>query len=300
MRRSSRVILLLGIFLAVGAFILIVFLGGGGRQAATPTPAVARIVVAAVDIPQGTTITESMVTTDEVALTAAPGDSFALTAQVVGRTARQSVASGAYVPQAAIQGPTAAALDVAKELMPGERAMAIQVDELTGVGTLIQPGDRVDVVLAFTSDQEIPVNPFPPQGGQFPVCFEDVLCKDGNIVWNSGSVKVILQNLRVVGTLYTAGPTQARGGEATPSPAPGTSLTGRTELVIVAVTAQQAEVLRFGQLLSAPMTMLLRAPADAQATPDITTGIVLKILVDEYGVLPPLPIGVPLPDEFTP
>ena len=41
MRRSSRVILLLGIFLAAGAFILILFLNAGSRgPQATPTPAI--------------------------------------------------------------------------------------------------------------------------------------------------------------------------------------------------------------------------------------------------------------------
>jgi hypothetical protein len=69
---------------------------------------------------------------------------------------------------------------------------------------------------------------------------------------------------------------------------------------MVAVSAQQAEVLRFGQLLHSPMTMLLRAPADAEATFENTSGIILKTLIDDYGVLPPQPIAIPLPDELVP
>ena len=302
MRRSSRVILLLGIFLAVGAFLLIVFLGGGGGPSATPTPAIARLVIAVVDIPQGTTITESMLRVDEVALAEAPGDGFSLPERVVGKTARQTVVAGAYVPQAAITG-TAGAANIATELNPGERAMSLTVDELTGVGTLIQPGDRVDVVFAFAKDvdknPEIPESFFPPRTGQLPVCGETILCQGDAIGINVASVKLIVQNVRVVGTLLSALPAPARA-EASPTPQPGTALTGRTELVIVAVNAQQAEVLRFGQLLAVPMTLLMRAPADAEATPDLTTGIILKTLLEEYGVLPPLPIAVQLPEDFVP
>jgi Flp pilus assembly protein CpaB len=300
-RRSSRVILLLGIFLAVGAFLLIVFLGGGGRPSATPTPAIARLVIAVVDIPQGTTITESMLRVDEIALVDAPGDGLSRPELVVGKTARQSVVAGAYVPQAAITGTTGAA-NIAAELKAGERAMAVTVDEFTGVGTLIQPGDRVDVVFTFTqndADQpDIPVTFILPRNVPAPAC-DTLVCETG-ILLSNASVKLIVQNVRVVGTILSAVPAPSRAAEATPTPQPGTALTGRTELVIVAVSAQQAEVLRFGQLLKAPITMLLRSPADAAAAEDTTTGIILKTLLDKYGVLPPQPIAIPLPSEFVP
>lgn len=40
--------------------------------------------------------------------------------------------------------------DVAAQLAPGARAVAIPVDKLSSVGYAVQPGDRVDVVLSFT------------------------------------------------------------------------------------------------------------------------------------------------------
>ena len=292
MRRSSRVILLLGIFLAVGAFILIVFLGGGGRQAASPTPAVAQIVKAAVDIPQGTTITESMVTTTEVALSAAPGDSFALPEQVVGRTARRTVATGAYLPQAAITGTQGVAVDVARELKPGERAVALQVDEVSGVGLLIQNGDRVDVIINiekanFPIGIPITIRPGSSTVTSLPDEAPGFAGTDGfQIVTidelNPTSVKLIVQNARVVQVL-TAAPPAPTGNQPTAAPA---GPTASTPMVIVAVTAQQAEVLRFA-LLEGRIYMALRSPEDAEATPDVTTGVVLRTLIEEYGVLPP-------------
>jgi hypothetical protein len=75
------------------------------------------------------------------------------------------------------------------------------------------------------------------------------------------------------------------------------SLTNQPMIVILAVTAQQAEVIKFAQVQASsntavgdtnmPITLILRAPADASAPPDKTSGIVLKTLIDQYGVLPP-------------
>jgi len=302
-RRSSRLILLLGIFLAVGAFVLILFLNGGRGPAASPTPAIAHIVTAVVDIPQGTTITQSMITSKDVPLADAPADSLSLPERVIGKTARQSVVAGAYVPSAAVEATTAGTINVAPELKSGERAMALQVDELSGVGTLIQPGDRVDVVFTFTKDAENkaeipPIFQIPPRATPL-TCDSGLVCGPDGFGINVASTKVIVQNLRVVGTLVSSAATPAPGA-AGASPTPGTEplLSGRTELLIVALSAQQAEVLRFGQLLKQPMTLLLRSPEDAQASPDKTTGIILKGLIDDYGVLPAVPVATPLPTQF--
>ena len=303
MRRSSRLILLVGIFLAVGAFILILFLNSGRGPAANPTPPLAHIVVAAVEIPQGTTITESMLSTKDVALADKPADSIALTESAVGKTARQTVVAGAYIAQSAISGTEAIAADIAGELKPGERAMALTVDEVNGVGTLIQPGDRVDVIFAFLKDvdrkPEIPETFVPPKNVPPPTC-DKLLCEEGAIGINVGSTKVVVQNLRVVGILLSTPSVPQGGTQASPAPGAGAVLSGRTELVMLAVTDQQAEVLRFGQLLNSPMTLILRAPADAEASPVDTTGIILKVLIEQYGVLPPQPIFPPLGTEYVP
>jgi Flp pilus assembly protein CpaB len=59
--------------------------------------------------------------------------------------------------------------------------------------------------------------------------------------------------------------------------------------VVLAVTPQQAEVVRFAQL-DGNVSLVLRAPDDAGAADTSTTGITLKWLVDNYGVLPPQPV----------
>jgi Flp pilus assembly protein CpaB len=296
-RRSSRLILLLGIFLAVGAFVLILFLGGGRGPSATPTPAVAHIVKAVVDIPQGTTITESMVTVEEVPLTEAPNDSFALPERVIGKTARQTVASGAYVPTAAIEGSAAATVDLAKELNPGERAVALRFDNdpSASVAFLVQPGDRVDVIVTVTnvpvgftfsleSGSKTPSDvPAGVQGNAGGTGFQ-VIPPDKA---NRSTAKLLFQNIRVVYARQdVAAPPQGQ------TPAPG-SLTPTAETVILALNPQQAEAWSFIQTqtgaadATTKLYLALRSPQDAQASPDTTTGVVLRTLIDAYGVLPP-------------
>ena len=88
-------------------------------------------------------------------------------------------------------------------------------------------------------------------------------------------------------------------GEPAPasgSPTPGTALNGQQEIVILAVDPQQAEVIKFAQL-DGSISLVLRSADDfidpvtgealPSAVPDATTGVILKILVDTYGVLPP-------------
>jgi len=305
-RRSSRLILLLGIFLAVGAFVLILFIGnlGGRGPGASPTPAIAHIVKAVVDIPQGTTITESMVTVSEVALVDAPGDSFALPERVIGRTARQTVAAGAYVPTAAIEGTAAAVVDLGKELNPGERAVALRFFENQDpnvasqvVAYLVQPGDRVDVIVAFAN---LPVGfTVPLQGGS--TTNSDV---PSGAVGNAGgtgfqlipadkinrtSAKLLFQNVRVVYAKQEVTAPATQGGA---TPAPG-SLVINGETVVIALNAQQAEAWSYIQTqvgiadATTKIFLALRSPQDAQASPENTSGIILRNLIDDFGVLPP-------------
>jgi hypothetical protein len=113
------------------------------------------------------------------------------------------------------------------------------------------------------------------------------------------SVKNIIENVEVVGTLLPPPTTTTTGQEAPSSAAPangGTALSDQKEIVLVAVTAQQAEVIKYAQTLAEPIqggqaglniTLILRSPQDKNAPIDKTTGVVLKTLIDQYGVLPP-------------
>jgi Flp pilus assembly protein CpaB len=115
------------------------------------------------------------------------------------------------------------------------------------------------------------------------------------------TVKLILQGMQVLGTLLppVAPPPAAAEGEPVASAAPGTVLNEQQEIVILAVTAQQAEVIRYAQQMANPLltlSLVLRSPDDfidpetGEPVPPVlaeTTGITLQELINTYGVLPP-------------
>lgn len=295
MKRSNRLVLLVGVFLAIVAFVGILVLTRQDNTAQTvPPPTTGPVVVATVDIPLSTRISADQVKNITVNLDSRLPGAFTDVSQVVGQIARQQVSSGGQITSATLNGGN----------QPGQienidcpltlRCMALQVDQVSGVGTVIKTGDYVDMVVGLTADK-FPVITVAPGDSAITVVAG----------LNSTSVKLLLQGLQVMGTLLP--PPPAETAAATPAPVPSgsaapgtpagpaTNLNGQQQIVIVAVTAQQAEVLKFAQM-DGNVTLALRAAGDfvdpltgAVLPPvsAVTTGVTLKVLVDSYGVLPP-------------
>ncbi|HEU4673360.1 MAG TPA: RcpC/CpaB family pilus assembly protein, partial [Candidatus Limnocylindrales bacterium] len=177
-------------------------------------------------------------------------------------------------------------------------AMTVQVDQVSGAGTVIATGDYVDVIVGITGDH-------------FPVI--TVNQQDNTIQpvagLNATSVKVLLQGVQVLGTLLpppTAAQQQQQQQQPQASGQPAqqqqTSLNGQQEIVMLAVTPQQAEVIKYAQL-DGSITLVLRSPDDFRdeagnpviPPTDPTSGVILKTLVDQYGVLPPQLVETVLP-----
>jgi Flp pilus assembly protein CpaB len=299
LKRSSRLIIIVGIILAVVAFAGIIWWGNHGSTTsstaggAAPTVATTtQVVDAATNIPLGAVITASQVSVKTVPVTSAPPNAYSDPSQVEGRIARQPIISGDTITTSDFaSGNTAQGDQIVEALKPGFRAMAVEVDQNSGVGTLIQPGDRVDAVIAFT------IQEYEPQPSTGPLSSQPPVALPAQPV----SVKDILQNLEVLGTLTPPTTTSTNGQttqQAAPSPGAAVGLIPNQQMIVIlAVTAQQAEVIKYAQVeatsntaageTNVPISLILRAPADASAPPDKTTGIVLKTLVDQYGVLPP-------------
>ncbi len=287
MKRSNRLILLIGLFLAVIAFVGIILLLGGGGTGTDPDSDVGKttIVVAAADIPLGTTITEELVTTNSVPEAEKPVGAYTFTSEVIGQSTTTTITKGQLASSAWFSTTTTDAAQIARNLATGRRAMSVQVDQVSGVGTLIKPGDRVDVVIGIAGAEKFPVVTTDPATDQI-VVIPGV---------NATSVKAIIQNLEVVGTLLPPAPDQAaqdQAGQDGIAPA----LNGQAQIVILAVSAQEAEVLRFGQI-DGTITLVLRSPDDNDAPSDVTTGITLRQLVDAWAVIPPQIVETTLPKK---
>jgi Flp pilus assembly protein CpaB len=300
LKRSNRLVLLVGIFLAVLAFVgIFVILNGQNSQ--NPNDQTNRRettrVVALQDIPLGAVITDAMVDTQGgIPVEQAATNGYKDQALVIGQVARQEVKAGQEITQATT-GATTTGQCTEVKVPTGQRAVAVQVDQVTGVGTLIKPGDFVDMVVGFTGDK-FPVVQVQPQAGTGTA---GITVVSG---LNSTSVKLLLQGMQVLCSLLPPPPVDANG-----QPVAQQGLNGQQEIVIISVNSQQAEVVKFAQL-DGNVSLVLRNSGEffdpntnepIPAIPDVTTGITLKVLVDGgYGVLPPEVIEAVLPEQNAP
>jgi Flp pilus assembly protein CpaB len=303
LKRSNRLVLLVGVFLAIVAFVGILLLL---QQPTTPDgtteiPTEGPVVVASADIPLSTRIRADQVEIKVVPIAGISAGAFSDVSQVIGQVARQPVTAGGQITSTTLTGgATGAILDV--DTPAGLRAISVRVDQTSGVGTVIKTGDYVDSLIALTEEQFASVVPDPAN-------------PDGVLVTNPGpkgaTVKLILQGMQVLGTLLPPAPPPPTTAEGQPvaTAAPGTVLNEQQQLVILAVTAQQAEVIRYAQTMANPLitlSLVLRSPDDfidpitGEPVPPViaeTSGITLQELIDNFGVLPPT-IATPVVPEL--
>jgi Flp pilus assembly protein CpaB len=295
LKRSNRLILLIGVFLAIVAFVGIVVVfqgdrGGGGAQ----TPSELPTVFASRGIALGTPITKDMLTSKNIPVTQRDATAFPDPSLLYGKIARQDIAAGKQLTARDFDSGVAGGL-LSVNTPPGMVTIAIQVDQVSGVGTVIRQGDYVDLLVGF-------------QGDKFPVVTLNPNDEEITVVagLNATSVKLLLQGMQVVGTLLP--PREVKeGAPATGTTDPGTTLTGQQEIVILAVTAQQAEVIKYAQM-DGVISLVLRSPQDfrdenGNVVPGSvvgTTGVTLRVLVDEYDVLIPQLVEAVLPARGNP
>lgn len=288
MKRSNRLVILVGVLLAVLAFVGVLFILN--QQAPTPetTTIKATVLVATRDIAIDEEVTADMVEAIEVDPAAVVGHPFVDPSQLTGRPAVVDISEGQQVNQEAV-GQVLGVTCISCQLEPGEKAIAFQVDRVTGLDFLILPGDRIDVivrqqvsVLQATADT---INN--PAGTQR---FEVVAGLEG-----ASTVKTVLQNKRV---LYVSQAREVLGAEPTPAPdgeaAPPAAIS--SVIIVFAGTDQDAELIKFAQNdveTVGPLTAVLRSRDDDVA--EATTGLTLQLLIETYGV--PIPNIVLLPLE---
>ncbi|WP_373188083.1 Flp pilus assembly protein CpaB [Halopseudomonas sp.] len=105
----------------------------------------AKVVVAALQVPFGTTVQASDLKVVNMPKEVVPPNSFNDIESVVGRVSNQVIYTGEVLLEGRVSehmgGSALAAL-----LEPGMRAMSVRVDDVVGVAGFLLPGNRVDVV----------------------------------------------------------------------------------------------------------------------------------------------------------
>ncbi len=285
MKRSNRLVVVGGILLAVASFMLIV-VSMQAPPAAGPTASsstTVTMVVAAKDLPLGTKLAPEAMTLKTISAVDKPADSFGDPALIVGKTIRQPVSAGAYISTTMITGDATGSTGI--DVPSGFVGVSIRVDQVNGVGALIKSGDFVDVITGLTTADRVPLMTWvtdPKTGTSGWVKVDDG-------TYNHTTVKTLVQGLMVLGTLTTPGlDTGANPG------AGGTTINGSEEIVIVAATSQQAEVIKFSQM-DGSVSLVLRSAADCRGADGTSTtcptqktkGVTLRSLVEDFGVVPP-------------
>ena len=291
MKRSNRLVILVGVLLAVLAFVgIVVLLGqtGGTNQPAQKTTV--QVLVAKADIAIGDSVTPDKVDVKDVDPAAVSGTRIADPSQLTGAPALFPIGKGAQVSQEAVGLGTAGNVCITCQLKAGEKAIAFQVDRVTGLDFLIQPGDHVDIV--FRTELQV-LQPTADSAGSSHPRFEPITGLEA-----APTIKTILQDKRV---LYVSATKIKQVASAAATPAPGTTSTGtdaalESVVIVFAGSDADAEVIKFAQTdvsVVGKLTAVLRATGDtAQET---TTGITLKILVESFGIPIPNIIQISLP-----
>jgi pilus assembly protein CpaB len=304
LKRSNRLVLLVGVFLAVIAFVGVLLLSQQGPTEPT-VETTQTVVVANEDIPLGTVMEQAMLTTTDVDIEDALPGAYGDISQAVGQVARQEVVTGQQITTSVTNQGGTSTTNI--DTPAGYRAMSVMVDQLSGVGTLIKPGDWVDMVIRMD------VKPV--------IVDEDGTSATAVDAVDGDTSKLLLQGMQVLGTLLPPPPATAEGA----TPTPGTNLNNRQQLVILALTPSQVEVVKWAQNdAQVSMSLVLRSADDfvdangnritaespclttrpaptptpvgspepaASETPvppfpcEVTPGIVLDSLIQQYGVL---------------
>lgn len=264
MKRSNRLVILVGLLLAVVAFVITVVVLNQNQTATEQVgPPMTTVLVATEDIAIGDPVTEALVETRQVELDAVLGTPLRDESQVQGQPALFAIPAGSQVTQASL-GLGQGAQNISAQLKTGERAIAIVVDRVQGVDFLIQAGDSVDIIASI-----------------------HLIPDETNIV---RSAKTVLQNKRV---LYVSDSRLQAEAQPTPVPdggAPAVVTPIDNVVIIVAGTDQDAEVLRFAQRtateigdgVASALSITLRAPGDEAI--EETTGITIEQLFTAYGL----------------
>ena len=107
------------------------------------------VVVANKDIPEGASVTRESLALVSWPLASVPVGAYSSVDSVVGRVTRVNVFNGeAIVPGRLAPSGTGPGLEL--KIPPGQRAMAVRINDVAGISGLIQPNSRVDVLVTLT------------------------------------------------------------------------------------------------------------------------------------------------------
>lgn len=268
-RRRARIILILGVLLALGAGAATFFYASSVASAPPPAIPTADVVVATREIPARTQLAAADVKVAKMNIDVAPPAGLKDPKEAIGQVLIQplSVNEPVLPSKFAPVGRAFTVFPPGEEVTAGSpayRIMTITVPDQFAVGGILVPGDAVDVMYVFSFDPvkylipEEAVGTTPVEGAELPPLPPEI---------TSDSVaKIILGPMQILartGAVYT-----------------------------IRVDAALAERLGYINAAGGTLQFLLRAPGDDRAAG--TAGAYFKSIYDEFKF--PIPERIPFAD----
>ncbi|MEW6771808.1 MAG: Flp pilus assembly protein CpaB [Bacillota bacterium] len=223
----QKLFLLFALFFAVGAALSAYFYLESVKQSYREAGKYVTVVVAGTDIPARTAITAAMIRYADVPEEYVHPAAARSAREVLGKIALTEITAGEAVLKNKLVAEKDVRYGLAFSLAAGERAVTVAVNEVSGVGRMVRPGDRVDVIATF---DVAPPDPQQPK---------------------TTYTSTIIHNIRVLAT----GQTLAAAREAKDNKGSG------FETVTLAVTPAQAQVLVLASERGS-IRLVLRSPVD--------------------------------------
>ncbi len=207
-----------------------------------------QVVIANADIPEGAAIDRAQVVVASWPAPTVPLGAYSSIDSVVGRVTRVNVFNGeAIVPGRLAPAGTGPGLEL--KIPPGQRAMAVRINDIAGISGLIQPNSRVDVmvtiadqstgkqvaklfmenmrVLSVGTEIQRDASGRPNAAATATLAVTPEEAERLAIAMNTGSIQLVLRGYGDPAAISTAGANsqdvlqQLRGGRAvSPEPAP--------------------------------------------------------------------------------
>lgn len=153
MRGRGLLLLVVGLLLAGGSVLVAhsYLRNAANHPGEAQAREISTIVVARSDIPYGAPLRFEMVRLQEWPKDALPPEAFTTIEELLGedqdpRRARRSIVAGEPIVRNKVS-DFGEKVTIADMIDPGKRAMAIRVNDVSGVAGFVTPGDRVDVLL---------------------------------------------------------------------------------------------------------------------------------------------------------
>lgn len=306
MRRNGRLLIVLGVTLALAAGALAVFALTGGdddeeppTSGDTPQPSEIVIVRAKRDVPAHTILKADDVEEIEVSSDQVTPDSVQSAGEVIGFSYSIDLVAEQRLLRSNLEQP-----GLANELAAGTRAIAIPVDQVNLLGGLLRDDDRVDIVYTISVSliRVLPTEPLElpeeltlrdiattlPLYGESPGATYPYPGEEGSrflisdVPDGDPQAKLVLQNLRVIRVV--SGDSTGTGGSQVSS--------GDGSYVVLEVNADQSELVTF-MTNYGKIQLVLRGPDDTETA--TTNGTNLEQMVNENAYPYPKTVRVPGP-----